>query len=121
MFALFMRGVREPDTLMSPRFGLLVPMGALQSADVTPTSAQMVAVAVRQRAFAELMKPWAELKAKDLAILNEEATKANLLIMSVESALWREDKWFAEPKRCTYFDQELVKLQIRVGSPRMMS
>lgn len=72
MFGFFTHGIRRPNTLMSLRFGLLGLMGALQSADVAPTSAQMAALGVPQRALAELMKFWGEFKTKDLANLNAE-------------------------------------------------
>lgn len=77
MFGFSTRGIRRPNTLMSLRSGLLGLMGALQSADVATTFTQMPAVAVRRQALGELMKLWAGFKAKDLAIFNEEETKAN--------------------------------------------
>lgn len=81
MFAFFRRGVSGPDTMMSLRFGLLGLMEGLQAADVSPTAAQIAAVADRRRALANLIEKWTALKNVDLKELNRKLERANLPVV----------------------------------------
>ena len=90
MFAFFRRGVSGPDTMMSLRFGLLGLMEGLQAADVSPTAAQIAAVADRRRALANLIEKWTALKDVDLKELNRKLEQANLPV--VDPALQPESQ-----------------------------
>ena len=78
LFEFIFRRQSGPPTLNSVRGSLFVLMNILQTADVPPTSPQVAAVSERRQAAAEVMSRWAEVKAKDLAKLNEALKQANL-------------------------------------------
>jgi photosystem II stability/assembly factor-like uncharacterized protein len=92
MFALFRRGARGPDTLISLRFGLLGLMDTLQAADIAPTAAQVAAVADRRRALADLMGRWTALKTQDLVKLNTALANAKLPRVTLEPLSYHTDE-----------------------------
>jgi photosystem II stability/assembly factor-like uncharacterized protein len=72
------------DTLAGVRGALSQLMGALQQADVTPTTQVVAAVNDRLQAFAKLMASWTALKNQDLPALNQQLKQASLPELTLE-------------------------------------
>ncbi|MBV8811894.1 MAG: hypothetical protein JO033_24755 [Acidobacteriaceae bacterium] len=66
------------DTLNLVNGQLDALMQALQEADVTPSAAQIAAVADRRHALAGLLSRWNDLKSRDLPALNLQLKQSNV-------------------------------------------
>lgn len=72
---------REPG-LAGLGNGFLSLMNLIDGADAMPTTQALKAVEDQQRALAELLARWEELKNEDVKVLNDQLSKANLPIIT---------------------------------------
>jgi hypothetical protein len=70
-----------PVTLNSLNASLTSLMGLLQSADVTPSTQVVAAIAARRGELANLKASWDELKTQDVTKLNAQIERANLPVI----------------------------------------
>ena len=77
----------EPPSLGGLRTRFLALFGALQEADVTPTTQAVAAVAELQKQLPPLLERWNAIKSQDLPALNKQLKDANQPELKLETAL----------------------------------
>ncbi|HEU4413754.1 MAG TPA: glycoside hydrolase [Candidatus Angelobacter sp.] len=77
----------EPPSLGGLRTRFLALLGALQEADVTPTSQAVAAVAELQKQLPPLLERWNAIKSQDLPALNKLLKDANQPELKLETTL----------------------------------
>jgi hypothetical protein len=75
----------EPPTLGSLRTRFLALFGALQEADVTPSTQAAEAVVELQKQLPPVMERWKELQSQDIPALNQQLKNANLPELKLEA------------------------------------